>query len=148
MTVAHGLLPHNEAMNAPTAWLDQIAWDDKGLVPVIAQEQSTGDVLMFAWMNREALAKTAETGRAVYYSRSRGKLWFKAKSRVTCKPCTKSAWIATTMWCCSRSRSSVTNPASLATRGVTVVSSACTRMDNGKSPSLCSKTLSRFTNKP
>jgi phosphoribosyl-AMP cyclohydrolase len=79
MTVAHGLLPHNEAMNAPTAWLDQLAWDDKGLVPVIAQEQSTGDVLMFAWMNREALAKTAETGRAVYYSRSRGKLWFKGE---------------------------------------------------------------------
>ena len=60
-------------------WLETIKWDDKGLVPVIAQEQSTGDVLMFAWMNREALQKTAELGRAVYFSRSRGKLWFKGE---------------------------------------------------------------------
>ena len=60
-------------------WLDQINWDDKGLVPVIAQENTTGDVLMFAWMNREALQKTAELGRAVYFSRSRGKLWFKGE---------------------------------------------------------------------
>jgi phosphoribosyl-AMP cyclohydrolase len=60
-------------------WLDHIRWDDKGLVPVIAQENSTGDVLMFAWMNREALQKTAELKRAVYYSRSRGKLWFKGE---------------------------------------------------------------------
>jgi len=49
------------------------------LVPVIAQEAGSGDVLMFAWMNREALAKTAELGRAVYFSRSRGKLWFKGE---------------------------------------------------------------------
>ena len=60
-------------------WLDQIKWDDKGLVPVIAQEASTGDVLMFAWMNREALQKTAVLGRAVYFSRSRNKLWFKGE---------------------------------------------------------------------
>jgi len=60
-------------------WLDSIRWDDKGLVPVIAQEQGTGDVLMFAWMNREALQRTAELGRAVYFSRSRGKLWFKGE---------------------------------------------------------------------
>jgi phosphoribosyl-AMP cyclohydrolase len=60
-------------------FLDQIKWDDKGLVPVIAQEQSTGDVLMFAWMNREALQKTAETRTAVYFSRSRNKLWFKGE---------------------------------------------------------------------
>ena len=45
-------------------WLDQVKWDDKGLVPVIAQERDTGDVLMFAWRNREALARTAELGRA------------------------------------------------------------------------------------
>ena len=44
-------------------WLDQVKWDAQGLVPVIAQEQATGDVLMFAWMDREALAKTAELGR-------------------------------------------------------------------------------------
>ena len=61
-------------------WLETIKWDDKGLVPVIAQEASSGDVLMFAWMNREALQKTSELGRAVYFSRSRGKLWFKGEA--------------------------------------------------------------------
>ena len=60
-------------------WLETIKWDDKGLVPVIAQEASSGDVLMFAWMNREALQKTADLGRAVYFSRSRNKLWFKGE---------------------------------------------------------------------
>ncbi len=60
-------------------WLDQIKWDAQGLVPVIAQEASTGDVLMFAWMNREALQKTVELGRAVYFSRSRKKLWHKGE---------------------------------------------------------------------
>jgi phosphoribosyl-AMP cyclohydrolase len=60
-------------------WLEQIKWDEKGLVPVIAQEASSGDVLMFAWMNREALQKTAELRRAVYFSRSRNKLWFKGE---------------------------------------------------------------------
>jgi phosphoribosyl-AMP cyclohydrolase len=60
-------------------WLDNIKWDDKGLVPVIAQEKDNGDVLMFAWMNREALQKTAELKRAVYFSRSRNKLWFKGE---------------------------------------------------------------------
>ena len=60
-------------------WLDAIRWDASGLVPVIAQEQGSGDVLMFAWMNREALQQTAELGRAVYYSRSRGKLWHKGE---------------------------------------------------------------------
>ena len=60
-------------------WLDQVKWDPQGLVPVIAQEASTGDVLMFAWMDREALETTAGTGRAVYFSRSRGKLWFKGE---------------------------------------------------------------------
>jgi 8-oxo-dGTP diphosphatase len=60
-------------------WLDDIKWDDQGLVPVIAQEQGSGDVLMFAWMNREALALTAEKGEAVYWSRSRQKLWHKGE---------------------------------------------------------------------
>jgi phosphoribosyl-AMP cyclohydrolase len=60
-------------------WLNDIKWDAAGLVPVIAQEQATGDVLMFAWMNREALQKTVELGRAVYFSRSRGRLWFKGE---------------------------------------------------------------------
>jgi len=60
-------------------WLDEIKWDDKGLIPVIAQEAGTGDVLMFAWMNREALEKTAELRQAVYFSRSRGRLWHKGE---------------------------------------------------------------------
>ena len=60
-------------------WLDQVKWNEQGLVPVIAQETGTGDVLMFAWMDREALRLTAESGRAVYHSRSRGKLWFKGE---------------------------------------------------------------------
>ena len=60
-------------------WLDQVKWDAQGLVPVIAQEVGSNDVLMFAWMNRDALQKTAELGRAVYFSRSRGKLWFKGE---------------------------------------------------------------------
>ncbi|MFN4264124.1 MAG: phosphoribosyl-AMP cyclohydrolase [Aquabacterium sp.] len=60
-------------------WLDEIRWDENGLVPVIAQEAATGDVLMFAWMNRDALAQTAETGEAVYWSRSRKKLWHKGE---------------------------------------------------------------------
>jgi len=65
--------------NAAMNYLDTIKWDAQGLVPVIAQEQDSGDVLMFAWMNREALQKTTELGRAVYFSRSRGKLWFKGE---------------------------------------------------------------------
>jgi phosphoribosyl-AMP cyclohydrolase len=61
------------------SWIDEIKWDDDGLVPVIAQEVGTGEVLMFAWMNREALALTAERGRAVYWSRSRKRLWHKGE---------------------------------------------------------------------
>jgi phosphoribosyl-AMP cyclohydrolase len=60
-------------------WLEQVRWDAQGLIPVIAQEASSNDVLMFAWMDREALQKTADQGRAVYYSRSRRKLWFKGE---------------------------------------------------------------------
>jgi len=60
-------------------WLKKIQWDEHGLVPVIAQEAGSGDILMFAWMNREALAKTVELGEAVYWSRSRKKLWHKGE---------------------------------------------------------------------
>lgn len=60
-------------------WLDRVRWDDQGLVPVIAQEAGSGDVLMFAWMNREALARTAALGEAVYWSRSRQRLWHKGE---------------------------------------------------------------------
>ena len=68
-------------MSAPQSsqWLDEVAWDTQGLVPAIAQDAVTGEVLMFAWMNREALALTAETGTAVYWSRSRGRLWHKGE---------------------------------------------------------------------
>jgi phosphoribosyl-AMP cyclohydrolase len=60
-------------------WLDSVKWDRDGLVPAIAQERGSRDVLMVAWMNREALAKTAELGRAVYWSRSRSRLWVKGE---------------------------------------------------------------------
>ena len=60
-------------------WLNDIRWDEQGLVPAIAQDAVSGEVLMFAWMNREALEKTAQLGEAVYWSRSRRKLWFKGE---------------------------------------------------------------------
>jgi phosphoribosyl-AMP cyclohydrolase len=60
-------------------WLDHVRWDRDGLVPAIAQEAGSGDVLMLAWMNREALARTAALGEAVYWSRSRGRLWHKGE---------------------------------------------------------------------
>lgn len=60
-------------------WLEQIKWTADGLVPVIAQEVSTGKVLMMAWMNREALTLTVQEGRAIYWSRSRNKLWRKGE---------------------------------------------------------------------
>lgn len=61
-------------------WLDAIRWNTDGLVPAIAQDADTGDILMMAWMNRESLALTAQEGQAVYWSRSRGKLWRKGES--------------------------------------------------------------------
>jgi phosphoribosyl-AMP cyclohydrolase len=61
------------------AWLDEIKWTDEGLVPAIAQDAQSGDVLMFAWMNRESLTLTARLGHAVYWSRSRGRLWHKGE---------------------------------------------------------------------
>lgn len=60
-------------------WLDEIKWNDAGLVPAIAQEASSGKVLMMAWMNRESLALTVKEGRAIYWSRSRQKLWRKGE---------------------------------------------------------------------
>lgn len=62
-----------------TNWLDTIKWTADGLVPVIAQESGTGKVLMLAWMNREALTLTVQEGRAIYWSRSRNKLWRKGE---------------------------------------------------------------------
>ncbi|WP_296755329.1 phosphoribosyl-AMP cyclohydrolase [Thiobacillus sp.] len=60
-------------------WLDSIKWDAQGLVPAIAQDAASGEILMVAWMNREALEETARTLRGVYWSRSRGKLWRKGE---------------------------------------------------------------------
>ncbi len=60
-------------------WLDAVHWDSEGLVPVVAQDAASGKVLMLAWMNREALAATAREGRAVYWSRSRRRLWRKGE---------------------------------------------------------------------
>jgi phosphoribosyl-AMP cyclohydrolase len=60
-------------------WLREINWSQDGLVPAIAQEAGTGRVLMVAWMNRDALKETAETGEAVYWSRSRKRLWHKGE---------------------------------------------------------------------
>lgn len=61
-------------------WLDSIRWTPEGLVPAIAQDADTGDILMMAWMNRESLRLTAAEGHAVYWSRSRGKLWRKGET--------------------------------------------------------------------
>jgi phosphoribosyl-AMP cyclohydrolase len=58
-------------------WLDEVGFDEKGLVPAIAQDAHSGKILMMAWMNREALRLTAEKREAVYWSRSRDKLWHK-----------------------------------------------------------------------
>ena len=60
-------------------WLDDIQWTEDGLVPVIAQQHDTGRVVMFAWMNRESLALTVSEGYAVYWSRSRQRLWRKGE---------------------------------------------------------------------
>lgn len=64
---------------SPDAWLNKVNWSEEGLVPAIAQDAASGDILMVAWMNREALRKTAELGEAVYWSRSRKKLWHKGE---------------------------------------------------------------------
>lgn len=69
-------------MNAPIvppAWLADVCFDESGLIPAIAQDAETGNILMVAWMNRDALLETASTGRAVYWSRSRQRLWRKGE---------------------------------------------------------------------
>ncbi len=62
-----------------TRWLEEIRWNADGLVPAIAQDAESGDVLMLAWMSRESLARTLDEGEAVYWSRSRGRLWKKGE---------------------------------------------------------------------
>jgi len=61
------------------SWLDEVPWDREGLISAIAQDAATGKILMLAWMNREALAATVEKGEAVYWSRSRKRLWHKGE---------------------------------------------------------------------
>ena len=65
--------------SAAAAWLEQLQWGELGLLPAVAQDAATGEVLMLAWMNREALRLTLESGEAVYWSRSRGRLWRKGE---------------------------------------------------------------------
>ncbi|KPJ93240.1 MAG: phosphoribosyl-AMP cyclohydrolase [Gammaproteobacteria bacterium SG8_11] len=60
-------------------WLDDIKWNEDGLVPAIAQDHATGKLLMMAWMNRESLKLSVQEGRAIYWSRSRNKLWRKGE---------------------------------------------------------------------
>ena len=71
--------PAGSPAGPASEWLDSIRFDERGLVTAIAQEAGSGRILMVAWMNREALAETARTGRAVYWSRSRGRLWRKGE---------------------------------------------------------------------
>ena len=66
-------------MSESPDWLNEIRWTDDGLVPVIAQDAQSGKVLMFAWMNRESLQLSVKEGRAIYWSRSRQKLWRKGE---------------------------------------------------------------------
>ncbi|OED35425.1 phosphoribosyl-AMP cyclohydrolase [Chromatiales bacterium (ex Bugula neritina AB1)] len=69
-----------ESVPSTAPWLEDIAWNEAGLAPAIAQDDQSGDILMLAWMNRQALVATAAIGEAVYWSRSRKKLWHKGES--------------------------------------------------------------------
>jgi phosphoribosyl-AMP cyclohydrolase len=62
------------------AWIDEVAWNAEGPAPAVAQDASSGEVLMLAWMNRESLAETLASGEAVYFSRSRNALWKKGET--------------------------------------------------------------------
>ena len=78
----HKIAPmtQHDSVMAPQTLLDQVRFDANGLVPAIAQQHDTGEVLMLAWMNREALNETIATSRVCYFSRSRGKLWRKGET--------------------------------------------------------------------
>jgi phosphoribosyl-AMP cyclohydrolase len=66
-------------LSTPPAWLAEVRFDEKGLIPAISQDATTGQVLMVAWMNAESLAETVQTGRAVFWSRSRLRIWRKGE---------------------------------------------------------------------
>ena len=61
-------------------WIESVAWNAEGLVPAVAQDAASGEVLMLAWMSRESLRRTEESGEAVYWSRSRKSLWRKGET--------------------------------------------------------------------
>lgn len=73
-------MPESPHIAVPTHVLDQLAFDGNGLVPAIAQDALTGEILMFAWMDRSAVLRTLESGKACYYSRSRKAAWMKGES--------------------------------------------------------------------
>jgi phosphoribosyl-AMP cyclohydrolase len=66
-------------VTAADEWIEQLNWDEKGLIPVVTQDAASGNVLTVAWMNREALKLTASLGEAVYWSRSRQRIWHKGE---------------------------------------------------------------------
>jgi phosphoribosyl-AMP cyclohydrolase len=80
--------------------LNKVNWSEDGLVPAIAQDAENGDILMVAWMNREALKQTVELGEAVYWSRSRKKLWHKGEESGHTQKVKEIRLIATKMWFC------------------------------------------------
>ena len=72
--------PNNAEMPSPAQpWIASLKWDENGLIPAIAQDAASGRVLMFAWMNRESLEESLRSGNAVYWSRSRQRLWRKGE---------------------------------------------------------------------
>jgi phosphoribosyl-AMP cyclohydrolase len=81
----NGMIKQNKSVThashlSPSALLNMLCFNQDGLIPVIAQQYDTGQILMMAWMNQQALAETLQTGRVCYWSRSRGKLWRKGES--------------------------------------------------------------------
>jgi phosphoribosyl-AMP cyclohydrolase len=69
----------SDETNNQLNWAEQLKWDENGLIPAIAQDEKTGKILMFAWMNKETLQLTQSTGKATYWSRSRQKIWAKGE---------------------------------------------------------------------
>jgi len=77
MTTPNAPIPVKRSTNQDRLWIEALKFDDRGLIPAIAQDASDGTVLMMAWMNRDSIEKTLDTGEAHYWSRSRQELWHK-----------------------------------------------------------------------